>query len=255
LILRTEGFINLLESNFEQADKCFSEAVENHRKAKYFDAVADATFGRALVAFQQGDSDQALGFLKSILDSVEQIRLNADFVAVGELFEEIYDESNNYLDALDTWRRIRVAMRNSDPTSENLRRCDARIVILEAKLAEQPARKAEILTELRVELGDDFFGHFDAVSELGRAFIGCQKAEMAMRLADEALALPAYREGFPEFDCEWLDIKARAQELLGDYLGAKTSADRAFELYFDREAYFLAKEMRDLSLRVAKLAA
>ena len=203
----------------------------------------------------QDDNETALGFLKSIIDSAEQIRMRPDYQAVGKLFEQIYSEDDNWLDALDAWRRLRDAMRKNDSVENAIQFCDARIVILEAKLASEPKRKAEILTELRVELGELFFTQPDAVAELGRAFIGSFKGEMALRLANEALARPEYQGEEAGYDCEWLDIKAHAHELLGNYPAAKEAADRAFELYFDRGDYQLARQMRDLSVRVSKSAA
>ncbi len=253
---RAKAWLAVAEGNFVEAERLFVEAIETQRRSRDSEGAANSTFGRAVCAYQVDDYERALELLKSIIDSAEQIRMNADYIEIGKLCEEICEYSGqNWLEALDIWRRIGSTMKANDPFNEDIEFCKMRIVVLEAKLSEDPGRKVELLRELRDEMGDMFFSQFDALSQLGHALISCLKASEAIRLAEEALALPQMREKYAEFDCNWLEIKAKALEALGDYAGAKLAAQAAFDGYFDLDENESAKAMREMVQRLANQAA
>jgi tetratricopeptide (TPR) repeat protein len=253
---RAKAWLALAEFNYPEADRLFGEAIEASRRQRDFQVTANSIYGRAVCAYQQDDHERAYELLKSIIDSAEQIRMNADYLEIGKLAETICEYSDqNWLEGLDIWRRIRDVMIANDQFNQDVEFAKMRVVVLEAKLCEEPARKIEILNELRAEMGDHFFTQFDAVNALGNALIACQKAEDAVRLADEALSKLELLEDGEGYECNWLDVKARALEVLGDFAGAKAAAEAAFNGYFDQGENFLAKQMRALVLRVSEQAA
>ncbi len=253
---RAKAWLAVAEFNYPEADRLFVEAIEGSRRQRDYEVTANSIYGRAVCAYQQDDHERAYELLKSIIDSAEQIRMNADYIEIGKLAETICEYSNqNWIEALDMWRRIRDVMVVNDQFNKDVEFAKMRVVVLEAKVCEEPARKIEILNELRAEMGDHFFTQFDAVNALGNALIACQKAEDAVRLADEALNKLKLIDDGEGYECNWLDVKARALEVLGDFAGAKAAAEAAFNGYFDQAENFLAKQMRALVLRVSEQAA